>query len=250
MTILASINDTTITTEDFVKTLKLKGEFDELFDVFIQNKLTVHSAGKLGISIKIEEIQKHADNFRRNHGLCRAKDTQEYFTSLGVTLDDFENFIKETIYREMLINKISNDEAIQEYFSLNSPDFDCVEISHIVLDSEDEAKEILANLGEDPESFSEMAREYSSDVNTKDHDGLIGKIFRGALPAEMDAKVFNASPGDILGPFSLDEGNFEIFMVKAKYPAQLDESTTMKIRQLIFQKWLAAQTGELKFELV
>ena len=250
MTILANINDTAITTEDLVKTLKFKGEFNEMFDDFIQEKLTLHLAEKINISVTTQEIQEYADNFRRSQGLSRAKDTQEYFTSLGVTLDDFENFIKENIYKEMLINKISTEEAVQEYFSLNSPDFDSVEIAHIFLNSEDEAKEIIANLEEDPESFSEMAKDYSLDINSKDHDGLIGKVFRGVLPAEVDAKVFNASAGDILGPFSLGEDNFEIFMVKAKYPAQLDESVTIKIRQLIFQNWLAAQTREIKFELV
>jgi peptidylprolyl isomerase len=143
-----------------------------------------------------------------------------------------------------MMRKVCGDEAVQGYFKLNSPKFDSIEVSHIVLDSEPKAREVIAVLRDDPDTFQEMAREHSI-AETRDKGGLIGKVLRGSLRADVEAKVFNAAPGDLLGPFtSVDRTAFEIFRVNAKHPARLDEDTATEVRRLLGESWLQAQARE------
>ena len=88
-----------------------------------------------------------------------------------------------------------------------------------MLDTEGKAKEMMSVLRDDPDSFAEMAREHSI-ADTREQGGVIGKVLRGSLKTDVEAKVFNAAVGDLLGPFpSPDRSFYEIFAVNAKYPA-------------------------------
>lgn len=249
--IIAKIDEETLTADDFVKVMKLNNTFDNLIEDLIKDKLTIHAAKKHGLRVSIDDVQERADQIRRVLGLHRAKDTLAYLEGIGVTLDEFESYITDTLYKEKMLAELNRDEAVKEYFQLNSPKFESIEISHIIVDSEGKAKEMLSVLSEDPESFAEMAREYSLATDTKDSGGLIGKIYRGSLPNEVEAKIFNASPGDLLGPFPSVDGNyFELFKVNAKHPAILDDSTTKEVQKLIHEEWLQTCVQEHSVEIL
>jgi len=143
-----------------------------------------------------------------------------------------------------VMQQVLGDEAVRAFFKLNSPRFDSIEVSHIVLDSEGKAKEMISVLRDDPDSFDEMAREHSI-ADTREHGGLIGKVLRGSLRGDVEAKVFNAAAGELLGPFaSSDRTTFEIFRVNMKHPAKLDDDTATEVRQLLREDWLRARAQE------
>jgi peptidylprolyl isomerase len=244
MTDLVKIDDEVITSEDFVKLLKFTGRFEELMEDIVKDKLTIHAARRQGLDITSDDIQERADQVRRVRGLHRAVDMNRYLDSTGLTLEDFEKFIIEMLLHERISESICNDEAVEEYFSLNSPKFDSIEVSHIVLDSEGKAREIMAILEDDMDSFEELAREHSIS-DTREDGGYIGKVLRGSLQSEVEAKVFNASEGDLLGPFaSDDEACYEIFTINVKTSATLNEETTDEIRRMVKEEWLAARARE------
>jgi peptidylprolyl isomerase len=145
-------------------------------------------------------VQERADQFRRVHGLHRAADMNHYLDALNITLDEFETFITDSLYQEKMLDRVGTDAAVETYFQLNSPKFDSIEVSHIVVDTEGKARELVSYLQDDPESFAEMAREHSI-ADTREQGGDIGKVLRGSLKGDIEAKVFNAEPGDLLGPF-------------------------------------------------
>src|SRR5438067_1256595 len=102
----------------------------------------------------------------------------------------------------------------------------------------------LAVLADEPEAFGEMAREHSIG-DTRERDGLIGKVMRGALKPDIEARVFNARPGELLGPFPAPDRSFyEIFCVNAKHPATLDADTAAEVRRLLREQWLMARAQE------
>jgi peptidylprolyl isomerase len=244
MTAIVRIDDEVISTDDFIRTLKLTGQFDGLIEQLVRDKLTVRAARKQGLPLAPEEIQERADQFRRIQGLHRAADMNNYLDALGVSLDEFEDFITDGLYQEKMMAQVCNDQAVEQYFKLNSPRFDSVEVSHIVLGTEGEAKEVMSVLADDPDSFAELAREHSIG-DAGERGGLIGKVPRGALKTDIEARVFNAAPGDLLGPFaSPDRSFYEIFAVKARYPATLDEETALEVRRLLRDEWLAARAQE------
>lgn len=244
MTAIVRIDNEEIGIEDFVRTLKLTGQFESLIEQMVREKLTVLSAKKLGIPLSPEEIQERADQFRRVQGLHRAADMNNYLDALGVSLDEFEAFVTDGLYHEKMMAQVCSDKAIQGYFKLNSPRFDSIEVSHMVLDAEGKAKEMMSVLQDDPDSFEEMAREHSI-ADTRERGGLIGKVLRGSLKTDIEAKVFNAEVGDLLGPFpSADKSFFEIFRVDAKHPATLDDETVSEVKRLLREEWLMQRAQE------
>src|SRR5574337_1012462 len=203
MTTIVRIDDEVIDTEDFVRILKLTGRFEGLMEEIVRERLTVHAAKKQGLPVTPAEIQERADQFRRVLGLHRAADMNNYLDGMHVTLDEFEAFIVDGLYHEMMLL-----------------------------------------LADDPESFAELAREHSI-ADTREQGGFIGKVLRGSLKTDIEAKVFNASAGALLGPFpAADRSFFEIFLVNAKNPARLDEDTSAEVRRLLREEWLAARAQD------
>jgi parvulin-like peptidyl-prolyl isomerase len=113
-----------------------------------------------------------------------------------------------------------------------------------VLDAPGKAKEMMSYLADDPDAFADMAREHSI-ADTRDAGGMIGKVLRGSLKTDVEAKVFNAAVGDLLGPFPSPDGTtYEIFAVTAKHPATLDDDVAGEIRRLLREDWLLARAQE------
>jgi parvulin-like peptidyl-prolyl isomerase len=244
MSAIVRIDDEVIDTDSFIRTLKLSGQFEGLIEQLVREKLTVRAAKKQGLQLAPEDVQERADQFRRSQGLHRAADMNHYLDALGITLDEFELFVTDGLYQEKMMAQVCSDAAVEQYFKLNSPKFDSVEVSHIVLDTEGKAKEMMSALADDPDSFAEMAREHSIG-DARERGGIIGKVLRGSLKPDIEARVFNAAAGELLGPFpSPDRSFFEIFAVNAKYPASLDEDTSAEVRRLLREGWLQARAQE------
>jgi parvulin-like peptidyl-prolyl isomerase len=236
MTTIVRIDDEIIGIDQFVRILKFTGQFQTLLEQFVREKLAVRAAKKRGIAVAPDEVQERADQFRRIRGLHRATETNRYLDTLGVSLDEFESFITDSLYQEKMMDEVCSDKAVEEYFKLNSPRFDSIEVSHIVVDTE--GKEMASILREEPELFAEMAREHSI-ASTREQGGVIGKVLRGSLKADIEGKVFSAAVGDLLGPFpSGDRLFYEIFLVTAKNPAVLDGETAAEVRRLLREEWL------------
>lgn len=250
MTNLIRINDEIISTDSFVKLLKLSGRFDALIDDIVQEKLAVHSAKKLGVRLTPELIQQRADQLRRVNGLHRAVEMKRYLDSMKVSAEEYEIYVAETLCFEKMMEQVVTEEKVEQFFRLNSPQFDSIDVSHIVVDAEGQAKEVMAILGDEPEQFADLAREHSI-ADTRGHGGHIGSVLRGALRGDVEAKVFHAQKGEILGPFASSDGTcFEIFVVNDKRAATLDEDTKAEIRRILKEQWLAAQASEHRLEIM
>lgn len=249
MTGLVKIDDEVVSTEHFIKYLKLSGQFDKLVDEFIQDKLTVLAAQKQGIEVSAEAIQKRADQFRRFLGLHRAKQMVDFLDAKGIALEELEAHITALIYKEQMLEQVCNDKTVTEYYNLNSPKFSTVDISHMILDTEGKAREILAILEDEAASFESLAKEYS--IVDREKGGRIGRIARGTLASTIDAKVFNSKQGAVLGPFPYQQGKFfEIIRVNARNPARLDEETCDVIRKRLKNEWLAARVREHRIQML
>lgn len=248
MTDILRINDEVISNEDFVKHLKLNGRFDGLIEELVSEKLTVHAGRRMGIEVTDEEIQARADQMRRVFGLHRAVDMNLWLDKMRVTLADLETFIIDMLFYEKTQAQVVTEDAVHNYYQLNSPKFDAIMLSHIVVDSEGKAREIIALAEEEPEMFGELAREHSQ-ADTRSEGGYIGRVTRGSLVTDVEAKVFNATAGQVLGPFPGPGGGlFEIFLVNDKRNAELDATTETEIRRLIKEEWLVAQAKESSIE--
>lgn len=250
MTNVAKIDKEVITSDDFVKILKLKNVYHEILQDIVNDKLTAHAAAKSNISASIEEVQQRADQFRRIEGLHRAKDTIEHLDYLGLSVDDFEAYLGEQVVIGKMLEKVFSEDAIQEYFQLHKSEFESAEVSHMILDSEGKAKEILSQLEDDPSSFADLARSHSLSAESAANGGSLGRITPGLMAEDVDAQVFSAAEGSLLGPFAGEEDNlYEIFRVDKKIDANLDDQIREEIRRTLYGNWLEARAEEHEIDI-
>ena len=251
MSVLAKVDDEEIDANDLVRYLKLNGKFEQILEDMIRDRVTVLGAQKAGVSVPAEDIQERFDQIRRVQGLHRAKATMDFLNNLGVNLDEFETYVTELLQKEAVVDQVTSESAVDEYFSLNSPEFDSIEVGHIVLTSEGSARELAALLEDDPDSFHELAKEHSIDMETRDRGGIIGTVTRGALQSELEAKVFNSEAGAVLGPFPSSDGNaFEIFKVVTKHSATLDDAHKTQVRKKLYDSWLEERAKNHRVEIL
>ena len=102
MTAIVRIDDEVVDVAEFIRLLKLTGQFESLIEGVVREKLTVHAARKQGVRLSEDEIQQRADQFRRVRSLHRATDMNHYLDTLGVSLDEFEAWLR-NYYEKMLL---------------------------------------------------------------------------------------------------------------------------------------------------
>ena len=249
MTELVRINDEVIDTDALLKHLKLTGQYDALIEEIVRERLTVQASALAGVEVSETAVQERADQIRRVRGLHRAVDMNRWLDQLKIDLDEFEQFIIDSLRVEQQNAALTADDKVQAYFASHSPKFDSVMVSHIIVDSEGKAREIVALLEDVPEMFGDLAREHSL-ADTAAEGGYIGTVLRGSLAGDIEARIFNAEEGEVLGPFPSGDGKaLEIFMIDAKRPAALDEGTQEEVRRILKEEWLRIRAKESRIEL-
>lgn len=88
---------------------------------------------------------------------------------------------------------------VEDYYNENQEQFmkgETVNASHILVESEETAYEILASINSGAISFEDAAREYSS-CPSKENGGSLGDFERGQMVPEFDKAVFEMQVGEI-----------------------------------------------------
>jgi len=229
----------TISCEEVMKYLVLNRMSFRIYCEIIMNKEVVKKAKDLGIQVSDEQLQEFSDSYRKVTGLQSADDTFNYLKKEGLTLDDFEAYCETKILMDLIKDHLADKKGMEDYFYNHRSELDQARISAIFVTKEDLANEIMMQVTEDGEDFHALARKYSVDEQTRYAGGYIGIITRDRLSSEVAAKVFNASSGDLLGPFHMD-GLFQLILIEEIMKADINDSTLKDvIKERIFNEWVS-----------
>jgi foldase protein PrsA len=132
------------------------------------------------------------------------------------------------------------DEEIEDYYNENIEQFETPEtrdVRQILNPDEAEAQEAFDLLSEDdsPASWKRVASELSTDEATSGQGGLRQAVVEGQSDPELDAAIFSAAEGELVGPVETEAG-FYVFQVEAITEAStqpLDEQTSQQIEQTL-----------------
>ena len=110
---------------------------------------------------------------------------------------------------EKIISQVSvSDAEVKEYYDKNSEQFaigETVNASHILVDTEEAALDILAKIKSGELSFEDAATEYSS-CPSKANGGNLGDFGKGQMVPEFDSAVFAMQEGEISEPVKTQFG--------------------------------------------
>ena len=130
--------------------------------------------------------------------------TPEYEQQMG--------YLKRRVLRELYFNKtlkdtIKDDDAkkvYEERVAKLKPEEE-VSASHILVDTEDKAKELHAKLAAGAD-FAQLAKENSTDAGSKDQGGSLGYFGHGQMVPEFEAAAFKLEKGQISDPVHTNFG--------------------------------------------
>ena len=107
------------------------------------------------------------------------------------------------------------------------------------------AKELRSQIIEEDTDFYALARQHSQDAVTRPASGYAGVVRRADLISTLEAAIFGAVAGAVVGPFKTQAG-WELVKVEARQPAQLDEATRAQIVNTLFGEWLSERRGKAR----
>lgn len=162
--------------------------------------------------------------------------------------------IKEEMLANFAIEKAISavsvaDDEIKKFYDEHKSEFvagEAVEASHILVDSEDKAKEILADIKAGKVSFEDAAKSFSS-CPSSERGGALGEFSRGQMVPEFDAAAFAMSVGEISDPVKTQFGYHLIKLTNKKEAAEIpfEQIKPQLAQKVLADKQKAAYTSKV-----
>lgn len=147
--------------------------------------------------------------------------------------------LRDQYFEKTLKNSVSEDEAKKIYDSrvAELPPEDEFAARHILVDSEEKAKELRAKVvaGTD---FAAVAKENSNDTGSKEQGGLLGYFVKGQMVPEFEAAVVKLQKGEVSEPVKTNFGWHIIKLEdrRRKEPPTFDSVKTTIMNSLAVRK--------------
>ncbi len=241
------INGQPVSLQDALHSLKVLGELEDLLEQLVEDRLIADAARAEGLVLVDDELQQAANAYRQAHGLQKAEETRAWLEKHQLTVEDLQARIERPVLRRKFAEHLAQGQT-ERYFAENRALFDRARLAQIVVDREGVAAELLAQLVDDGTDFALLARKYSLDAQTRQAGGFLGVVARKSMSSAVEAAVFGARTGDVVGPFQTPKG-FHLIKVEEILPAQLDTRTAETIRDRLFADWLRQRKAQAQVEL-
>lgn len=147
-----------------------------------------------------------------------------------VTEQDLYYVIETQLYRQKVMEVITADtpRSSEQVWAL-----------HILVETEELAKEILTRLDQG-EEWGNLASTYSTDSSNKDKGGDLGWFGKGRMVAEFEEAAFSMKVGETSQPVKTQFG-YHIIRVLGHEERPLSDDEFLQAKESAFQSWLDAQ---------
>lgn len=176
---------------------------ETVLESMINDQVILWQARKNNITLDDEKFNETIRQLEQYHGGRDALET--YLKQQGFDRQSFEAQVKDQLiinkFREKLTSNVKVTEAeVKKYYDENKEMFELpspeIRASHILVDTEEEAREILGKI-RDGADFEELAKKYSKDPGSKDLGGDLGYFSKGKMVPEFEKAAFALKPGEV-----------------------------------------------------
>lgn len=190
-------------------------------DTLITNNIIDQEMKKEDIKISQAEIDEEMTAYMDSYGGEEA--FNQIIAANGIEASAVEKDIKMYLASKKLVEpriEITDDE-MNEYFEENKDSYaqaEQVEASHILVEDEETANEVLQKLNGGAD-FAELASEYSTDTATAESGGELGYFGRGEMAEAFEEVAFSQEADTISEPVKTEFG-FHIIKTTGKKEAK------------------------------
>ncbi len=217
--VVAEINDLKITQDEFYEYL-LQQNGQEVLEALILEKMLDLEIAEKNIQISQDLIDAEYAEMVGFYG--GEEQLNNALAQYGYTSEQILKNIELNLSIEALMKPyidIQEDEILS-YFTENKASFatkERIKASHILVDSEELALEILEKL-QSGEEFDVMAKLHSKDLSNANMGGDLGYFERGVMVAPFEEAAFSLNVGEISQPVETSFG-YHIIKLFDKQPA-------------------------------
>lgn len=231
-----------------------------ILNQLIDTELLYQQTQKEKVKISNNEINLEIDKIKDN--FSSTEEFNEALKANNITLAR----LKEDIKRQLMINSILektrkqviiSDEELLEYYNDNKESFlepEQVHARHILLETEEEANNLLLQLKEGLTDFAELAKEKSIGPSAPS-GGDLGFFSRGQMVKEFEDAAFSLEPGEIS---EVVQSQFGYHIIKCEekkeeYSPTFEEAKEQISNTLKYQREneaISALTAKLREEAV
>jgi parvulin-like peptidyl-prolyl isomerase len=242
-----------------------------LVEQFIQENLVLNVARQRGIAIADGEVDLLIDQIRANiqqspNGLTIEDAIHSQLGLASAEAPEFRKFISSLVAQRKLAETLVSTDTVRmeltdQMMAQASQKVDQVHAAHILVETEEEAKQALDRLAQG-ETFEALAKELSKDPGSGANGGDLGWIQKDQTVPEFDKAIFeDLQPGETTQTAVQSQFGFHIIKVLAREERALmtEEQAQQAIEQSIpgelenrrgpaLQELLAAEREKAKAE--
>lgn len=213
---------------------------------FVQQNLTLNVARQRGVSIADKDVDAQIAQFSASIGQSGSTLDEAVQGQLGLPGGDsseFRQFVSSFVARQRLGETLVTTDTVRQQVTDQvmgeaNKTVDQVRAAHILVKTEDEAKQVLDRLAKG-EQFDALAKELSQDTGSAPNGGDLGWASRGKFVAEFEKAIFDdLKPGELTKTAVKSQFGYHIIKVieRAQRPAMTPEQAQQTIEQSISQQ--------------
>src|SRR3989338_11000102 len=233
-----------------------------LLNMTIVESLLITEAEKQGITVSDADIEQALEEAATALGSTQEAFFQELQTR-GITEQEAREKLRKKMLIAQLYEKIIaeqivvNEDEAKAYYNTHQEDFtlkdELLRISHILVETEEEAKKTLTDLRASPnlpQDFAQTAAEHSLDTASALAGGDLNSAGRGVFVPEFEEAAFSLNIGDISEPVKTQFGYHLLYLTDKKQPGlvsfeEIKESLLAQLQAQKEQETITAYVDQL-----
>jgi parvulin-like peptidyl-prolyl isomerase len=220
---------------------------DEALNDVLDQEWILGEAEERGVSVSDREVQEEFEQ-TKNQNFKSEKEYQDFLRQSCFEQEDVDERVRLQVISTKIQEEVTSEAAevsdadAETFYEANEEQFSQPEQRdlRLVLNQDPEkAQEAADQLEQDnsPENWKQVAAEFSSDASSKENGGVRESITQGVFPEAVDAQIFDAAEGEVVGPIETDSGTyvFQVDSVTEETTTPLDEARPQIQEQLASQ---------------
>jgi parvulin-like peptidyl-prolyl isomerase len=242
-----TVNETVVSLDRLLWNWKVSGKLQEMLYETAKEVYVADLAAGEGITATPEEVE---EGLQAEYASLEVESEEQFVEALeaaGLTLEDVRAKVSAEIVREK-VKEQQTAEQVPAYFEEHLDEYTTATLWEIAVTEQSLADELATQLREENADFEALARQHSVIEESAANGGYVGEQAKAALPEEVAAAIFSASPGTLVGPLKVEDKYFLVFVESINEPV-LDEETYWTLRDQMFDEWVSAQLEETNVSL-
>ncbi len=203
----------------------------QVLDWLIDQELIDQAAKRMGITVTDADVDAEVQRIKNDNSSGFA----DWLKANGFTEDSFRTQTRSDLLGAKVRDEVTKGVPTQA---------EQVHLRQILVETQDQANDILTKLRQGAGTFESLAKQYSQDNMTAQNGGDMGWVPRGVLAESVEQAAFALQPGQISNPVQSPLGWHLLQVEERAANRDISPDILANLRQQAFMKWLETERAK------